>query len=383
MFCGVTDKRQPGDFRSGIADRDKRNSRAGVLQGGRVGWNGPHEAVWWKRLQREAMARVPMRLEGTLAARHKSPAAGERGVKLLPQGIDQWISSIAVAGLLLVAAGAPLHAAPGGGSAGISARELVKDVVRNETMAREHPQNYYKFVQKEITPQGSKTSIRIETPNGEIGVPVSVNGKPPSQRQCRKDVDSLKKLAADPQTQHQQAQEQKEQNDRIDKLMEAIPQAFIFRYKENPQGDGLKEITFRPDPRFQPQTREAALLKGMQGTLWADPESQRLVKIEGTLINSVNFGWGFLASVHAGGNFALQQSRVAGGSWKATYLKVDLDGSKLIFGQLHVHFNDRSRSYVQLPRPPSLAEAVDMLEHSTTACREGKSESTTAQAQVQ
>ncbi|HET7214355.1 MAG TPA: hypothetical protein VFL79_12245 [Terriglobia bacterium] len=382
MFCGVTDKRRPGDFRSGVADREKRNSRAEVLQGGRVGWNGPHEAAWWKRLQREATARVRMRSEGTLVARHKSPAAGERSVKLLPQGIDQWISSIAVLCLLLVAAGAPLSAAPSGGPAGVSALELVKNVVRNETRAREHPQNYYKFVQKETTPQGSKTSIRIETPHGEIGVPVTVNGKPPSQRQCSKDVDSLKKLAADSQTQQRQAQEQKEQNDRIDKLMEAIPQAFVFRYKENPQDGALKEITFRPNPRFQPQSRETALLKGMQGTLWADPESQRLVKIEGTLINSVNFGWGFLASVHAGGHFALQQSRIAGGSWKATYLKVDLDGSKLIFGQLHVHFNDSSRSYVPLPKPPSIAEAVDMLEHSTTACREGKSQSTTAQAQM-
>ena len=290
---------------------------------------------------------------------------------------------MAVLGLLLSAAGTLLSAAPSGEPTGISALELVKDVVRNETKAREHPQNYYKFVQEETTPNGSKTSIRIETPNGEIGVPVSVNGKPPSHRQCSEDVDSLKKLAADSQSRWRQSREQKEQNDRIDKLMEAIPQAFIFRYKENPQDGALKEITFRPDPRFQPPSRETALLKGMQGTLWADPQSQRLVKIEGTLTKSVNFGWGFLASVHAGGHFALQQSKVAGGSWKATFLKVDLDGSKLIFGQLHVHFNDRSRYYVPLTNPPSLAEAVDMLEHSTTACGEGKSQSTTAQAQMQ
>lgn len=295
----------------------------------------------------------------------------------------QWVCSMAVLSLLLSAAGAPLFAGPAGGQPGrLSARELVKDVVRKEKQAREHPQNYYKFVQEETTPGGSKTSIRIETRDGEIGKTVSVDGKPPSQKQCRKDTDSLKRLVTDSQTQQRQSGEQKEENERIDRLMVAVPDAFIFQYKGKQQGSKWKEITFRPNPKFQPQSHEASLLKGMQGTLWVDPASHRLVKIEGTLIKTVNFGWGFLASVHRGGRFALQQSKVAGGSWKATFLKVDLDGSKLVFGQLHVHFEDRSQSYVRLTNPPSLAEAVNMLEQSATACTESKGQSTTAQAQM-
>lgn len=379
MFDRVMDSLQPGDFSSGIPDRDKRKTLGGLTNRGRLARKGPHEAAWWKGLQREAAARLPIRMKGAPGVRHKSRVRGELAVKLMPQ----WICSIAVLSLLLSTAAGPLSAAPSADHpSSLSASDLVKDVVLNEKEAREHPQNYYKFVQEETTPEGSKTTIRIETQNGEIGVPVSVNGKPPSHTQCSKDVDSLKKLAADSQIQQRQLREQKEENERVDRLMVAIPQAFVFRYQGNPQGGNLTEITFRPNPRFQPQSRETALLKGMQGTLWVDPESHRLVKIEGTLIKNVYFGWGFLASIHPGGHFALQQSKVAGGSWKATFLKVDLDGSKLIFGQLHVHFRDRSQSYVPLENPPSLAQAVNMLERSTTACRESKGQRTTAEAQL-
>ncbi len=324
----------------------------------------------------------PMRMKGSLTILRKALVEGEQAMKLISQEIDQWVCSIAVLSLLLSAAAGPLSAAPGGQPAHPSALELVEDVVRNEKKAREHPQNYYQFVQKETTPKGSKTSIRIETPKGEIGVTVSVDGKPPSQTQCQEDARSLKKLATDSELQRTQSREQKEENERIDRLMVAVPQAFIFRYKGKQQGSNPQEITFRPNPHFQPQSHETALLKGMQGTLWVDPQSHRLVKIEGTLINSVNFGWGFLARVNPGGRFALQQSKVAGGSWKATFLDVELDGSKLVFGQLHVHFKDRSHSFVPLAGPPSLSEAVNMLEHSTTACREGNDRRTVAQAQM-
>lgn len=324
-----------------------------------------------------------VRMKGTLTIRRKAFAQTVQTMKLMPRGIDQWVGPIAVISLLLGAGGGWLFAAPSGGQPShLSALELVKDVVRNEKKAREHPGNFYKFVQQETTPIGTKTSIRIETRNGEIEVTVSADGKPPSQTQCQKDAESLKKLAMDPELQQRQLREQKKENERVDKLMVAIPQAFIFRYQGMQQGSHPREITFRPNPQFQPQSHETAMLKGMQGTLWVDPASHRLVKIEGTLVRDVNFGWGFLASIHAGGQFALQQSKVDGGSWKATFLKVDLDGSKLVFGQLHVHFKDWSRSFVPFPSPPSMSEAVNMLEHSATACREGKDHGTTAQAQL-
>jgi hypothetical protein len=367
-----------------VGNRERRKTRGAEPCLTQVAATGPQDVTWWRWVLIEAAAMFPMRMKGTLMSRRAYPAQGMPTLQPMPNGIDQWVGPIAVLILLLSTGGGFLFAAPSGGqSAHLSALELVKDVVHNEKNAREHPSNFYKFVQKETTPKGTTTSIRIETPKGEIGVTVSDDGKPPSQTQCKKDAGSLKKLATDSELQQRQLQEQKEENERIDRLMVAIPRAFIFRYEGKQQDSKPLEITFRPNPYFHPQSHETALLKGMQGTLWVDRESHRLVKIEGTLIKSVNFGWGFLASINSGGRFALQQSKVAGGSWKATLLDVDLDGSKLVFGQLHVHFKDRSHSFVPLASPPSLSEAVNMLEQSATACREGKDRRTTAQAQMQ
>lgn len=327
--------------------------------------------------QYNATATVPLQIRSQFEIRHKGPMTPT------VEWVERWGCSIVILGLLLNGPGALFCAsAKGKQPAHLSARDLVKDVTRKEQFARKNPQNYYKFVQEEKSPDGTQTSIRIETPNGEIGEVVSVNGKPPSQAQCRKDSDSLKKLASDAKLQQRQARDEKEQSDRIDTLMAAVPDAFIFKYQGEQQSGQWIVIKFRPNPGFQPQSHEASLLKGMRGTLWVDPASHRLAKIEGTLFEDVNFGWGFLASLKQGGHFTMQQSIVPGGSWKQTFLKVDLDGSKLVLGRIHVHFKDVSESFVRLDDPGTVAGAVSMLEHSPVACNKSQDTATTAQAEA-
>ena len=250
----------------------------------------------------------------------------------------------------------------------VSARELMREVARNEERSYQNPRSYYKYVEKTTTPKGSETSIQIETPYGKVSEVISKNGKPPSQERCQSDSNSLKKLAADPQAQKRRLREQKQDADRLNKLIASVPEAFIFQYDGKQKDSNLAKIKFRPDPQFEPHSHEVALLKGMRGIAWVDPSSRRLVKIEGTLVKDVNFGWGFLASFHRGGHFVMQQSKISGGIWKQTFLQVDFDGTKLLFGQLHVHFKEWSQSFDRLPDHPTLAQAVNMLEHAPDAC---------------
>ncbi len=320
--------------------------------------------------------------KAVLAIRRMSMMPLSGSAKVALEGIRQGICCVSILGLLFCATGPHLFAAssddppprPG-------ARELVQEVARNEDNARRNPRNYYQYVQKEITPEGSKTTIQIETPQGEVGKVVSINNKPPSQSRCRADANSLKRLATDTQTQRNREQDQKEQSERVEKLMAAVPNAFIFKFHGKQQGSGWIEIEFYPNPRFQPNSREAYLLKGMRGTLWVDPASHRLTKIDGLLFKDVKFGWGFLATLQRGGHFVMEQSKVSGGDWRQTYLQVDLDGSKLVFRHLQVHFKDISQSFVRLSEPPTLAQAVNMLEQSATACSQGNNKGSTIQAQ--
>jgi hypothetical protein len=383
MFYKFINGNKPRDFASGIADHKRRKKHAGEPNVRHLTGNGPLWTAWLEGLLYKATARTRMRIKGTFATRRKSSTSRVYTAKLMVEEIGQALCFIAILGVLFVTTGRLLSEAPNGGQAPhLSARELIQDVALKEERARKNPQNYFKFVQKEITPKGTETSIRMETPQGEIGEVVSINGKPPSQERCRAETNSLWKLVTDSQIERRREREQKERMDRVENLMAAVTDAFIFQYHGKQRGTGWIEIKFYPNPRFQPRSHEASLLKGMRGTLWVDPTSHRLVKIDGTLFKDVNFGWGFLASLQRGGHFAMQQSMVPGGSWKQTFLEVDLDGSRLLFGQLHVHFKDSSQSFVRLADPPTLAKAVNVLEHSPVACRESQDTGTTAQAEI-
>lgn len=377
MFDEFIGEDRKNDFASTYIDGDKRRIRAGEPTV--ESW--PDEAARCHGLHSEAIVGTPPQIESKFELCRKCSTPRDYALKAALDWAERWGCSLAVLGLLLGPPSVLLCASHKGNQPEtLTARELVKDVTRKEQFARKNPENHYKYVQVEKSPDGTKTSIRIETPGGEIGEVVSVDGKPPSEQQCRKGADALKKLTTDPKLQQRQAREEKEQSDRIDTLMAAVPDAFIFNYQAKQAGDRLIVIKFRPNPAFQPPSREAALLKGMRGTLWVDPASHRLAKIDGTLVKDVDFGWGFLASLKRGGHFTMQQSLVAGGSWKQTFLSVDLDGSKLVFGQLHVHFKDSSEDFVKLADSGTLAGAVSMLQQSPLACNARQDTRTTAQA---
>jgi hypothetical protein len=61
-------------------------------------------------------------------------------------------------------------------------------------------------------------------------------------------------------------------------------------------------LIFKPNPLFQPSSREGRVLHEMAGEMWIDGKQQRLVSINGLLINEVKF---------AGGDFWDISKRVA------------------------------------------------------------------------
>ena len=65
--------------------------------------------------------------------------------------------------------------------------QLVQNAASNQLHAMRHPAHYYQYRLREETPQGSRTSLEIETREGTVERLVEVNGKPPSESDCDKD----------------------------------------------------------------------------------------------------------------------------------------------------------------------------------------------------
>jgi hypothetical protein len=237
---------------------------------------------------------------------------------------------------------------------------MMKNVAWNEMQASEHPAHYYRYIQKTISPDESRTTDEIATSHGRVARLIEVDDHPPSSQQLQKNRQLLAKLPGDAQLQQSRFKDQQSNAQRRDNVIEDMPNAFIYTYAGRDQ-QGLVLLKFRPAPSFQPSSRQSLVLKGMAGEAWVDPKTQRMARIDGTLIQDVKIGWGFLARLNKGGTFLLEQSQGPDGTWHQKLLSVHFDGTVLIFKHIHIHETIIRCCFEQLPFDLSIRAAVHML----------------------
>ena len=253
-----------------------------------------------------------------------------------------------------------------------SIHQVVKNVAWNELQASEHPEHYYRYLLRDISPDGSSTNDEIATPHGNVDKLIEVNNHPPNQQQLRKNLRLLAKLPDDPQLQQSRFKDQQSNRLRRDNIIKDIPTAFTYTYAgRNPQG--LIMLKFQPAPDFQPSSRQSLILQGMAGELWVDPTTQRMVKIDGSLIKDVKIGWGFLARLNKGGTFLMEQSRGPDGTWHQQRLAVHFDGTVFIFKHIHIRVKQFRCCFERVPDNLSIRDAVHLLQTQTTLPRDWQS----------
>ena len=106
-------------------------------------------------------------------------------------------------------------------------------------------------------------------------------------------------------------------------LLKEMPDAMIWTYAPGqPQlpsaalnAPALIVLDFRPDPKWSPPNLESEPLTGLQGRVWVEPHSRRMVRLEGNLFHAVNIGWGMVAHLYPGGTITLQQINAGGERW--------------------------------------------------------------------
>jgi hypothetical protein len=253
-----------------------------------------------------------------------------------------------------------------------SIHQVVKNVAWNELRASEHPEHYYRYLVRNISPDGSSTNDEIATPHGNVDRLIEVNNHPPDQQQLRKNQLLLAKLQDDPQLQQSRFKDQQNNTLRRDNVIKDIPNAFTYTYAgRDPRG--LLMLKFQPAPDFQPSSRQSLILQGMAGELWVDPNTQRMVKIDGSLIKDVKIGWGFLARLNKGGTFLMEQSQGPDGTWHQQRLSVHFDGTVFIFKHIHIRVKQIRCCFERVPDNLSIRDAVHLLQTQTTLPRDWQS----------
>lgn len=251
----------------------------------------------------------------------------------------------------------------------VNVQELVKNAVYNQLQDMRHPAHLYEYKHQEISPGSSQTTVEIQTAEGMAARIILDNGKPPSEKQCQHNLTQLARIASSPRLARQRLKNQQGDINRREELFEALPDAVLFQYDGVEKDTGWVRLKYKPNPAFRPRLHVGGVLQGLEGTMWVDPSSQRIARIDGQLVRTVSFGWGILAKLYPGGRFIMQQQELPDGDWKQTELDVSFEGVILIFKKLNVNMKEIYSSFEKVPKGLTLPQAVDRLKSIPVECQ--------------
>src|ERR1700687_2594475 len=253
----------------------------------------------------------------------------------------------------------------------VSAGELVRLTVANEVAAANHPELHHMFRSRRQTPKGSQTRIYVETNQALAGMLIAINDRPLTPEQQSAESNHLASLINNPEQLRKKAAREKEDEDRSLRIVKALPDAFCYEYAGTEDstaglgqpGDQLVKVNVKPNPAYNPPSREEQVLRGMEGELLIDKETRRLARIDGILFQEVTFGWGILGHLDKGGHFRVQQADLGlgDGAWGITEMNLNLTGKILMFKSLNIVSNEVLSDFRLLPEKLTFAQGVKIL----------------------
>jgi len=246
--------------------------------------------------------------------------------------------------------------------------DLVRQTVQNEIAASDGGAKFM-FLDRKQTVHGSQTRLVVETTQAMAGMLVAVNEKPLTAEQRQAEESRLQRLVNNPEELRKKQRAEKDDSERITRIMRALPDAFLYEAEGTEvgqqgvgkAGDELVRLKFRPNPRFNPPSRLEQVLAGMQGYMLIDADKHRVARIDGTLVKDVSFGWGILGHLDKGGHFLVEQCDAGEGSWEITRMDLAFTGRELLFKSINIKWNEVFSDFRPVPSDLTFAKGVELL----------------------
>jgi hypothetical protein len=242
---------------------------------------------------------------------------------------------------------------------GISANDLARAVVANELKSQDGNHRHWTYhVDREE--QGKKKAKEVvQTGQGSLDRLVALDGRSLTADKQQEEKQRIENLIRNPQEQQRLEQAKKKDAEQCKTFFKMIPDAFVFSYIGR-EGDLIK-LTYRPNPTFQPPSREARVFHEMEGEMWVHETQRRLVRIRGQLIADVKFAGGLLGHLEKGGHFNVEQAEILPTQWELTVMDVEMKGKALFFKTIAVQEKEHRSDFRVVPDNLTLSEAADML----------------------
>jgi hypothetical protein len=244
-------------------------------------------------------------------------------------------------------------------NAQISPADLIKAVIRSELNPSDGSEVRWKYLQVKEVDGKQETRQVVETKSGSLDRLITIAGRPLSSGQQRDETERILRLSHNPEEQHKLEQARKKDAEQCDAFFKMVPEAFLFEFAG--QSGNVVKLVFKPNPTFQPASREGKVLHEMAGEVWVDAKQQRLVSINGHLVNEVKFAGGLLGHLEKGGQFAVKRTEVAPARWEVTEMAVNMQGKALLFKTISVQQKELHQDFERVPDDLTIADAAAIL----------------------
>jgi len=262
----------------------------------------------------------------------------------------------------------PLQPASGVSLPASPARSWAVDCTNNEAVVIQHPDSFLRYSLHVIDEKGDHLRDQIETPGGSVGRTLQSDGRPLTPAEDAAERQRLNGLLVSPDAFARHIHREQENKLSGVRLLKLLPDAMLWSYAagqpqlpNQPSGNpALVVLDFKPDPAWSPPTMEAEPLIGLEGRVWIDPRTRRMVRLQASLTRAVNIGWGFVAHLYPGGSVTLQQANVGGQRWIVEHIVEQLNLRALMVKTVHQRLVFDTADYQPVPAM-SYQQAIKIL----------------------
>jgi hypothetical protein len=269
------------------------------------------------------------------------------------------LSGTIASSLAVVILFAPNAVSQSGSLGEMAAVDLARKVVTNELRIQNEEQSHWMYRLEKEEDGRKEVQKLLETKHGSLSRLLSIDGHPLDAKQLRKENQRIQRLVSHPDEQRELQQASYKKAEQGARLFRILPDVFVFSYASR-QGN-LVTLKFRPNPTFQPPSLEARLFHGMEGEMTVDTKQERLVELNGHLMEDVRFGFGVLGHLDRESTFEIGQTEVIPTHWEMTTLQVNMKGKALLFKTIGVQVTENHSDFHRVPDDLTLEEAADIL----------------------
>ena len=204
-------------------------------------------------------------------------------------------------------------------------------VVADKDLENHKRERDYTYIEREVQNsldgKGNKKSTEtktyeiLEIYGEQVQRLIEKDDKPLDTKEAAKQEEKIQKIIDKRKNESEDARrkrEEKEAKEREDgrKFVHEISDAYNFRLvgTETVSGRETWVIDGEPRPGFEPHMKESKFLTKFHGRVWIDKDDLQLAKMDVETLDTVSIGV-FLARIHKGTRFILEQTRVNDEVW--------------------------------------------------------------------